>query len=62
MGVADQDGAGDMHFLGLDTATPYLASYGQEDGGKTAYYRARWVGTRGQLGPWSEVVEATVVG
>ena len=30
------------------------------DGGKTAVYMARWVNTRGEKGPWSEVTTATV--
>src|SRR5436190_1457406 len=28
--------------------------------GKTAYYALRWVSTRGEKGPWSEVCAATV--
>ena len=30
------------------------------DAGKTAYYALRWVSTRGEQGPWSEVAAATV--
>jgi hypothetical protein len=30
------------------------------DGGKTAVSMARWVNTRGEKGPWSEVTTATV--
>jgi hypothetical protein len=30
------------------------------DGGKNAHYILRWVNTRGQKGPWSEVVSATI--
>jgi len=29
-------------------------------GGKTAVYMLRWVNTRGEKGPWSEVAAATV--
>ncbi|MCC6661417.1 MAG: hypothetical protein IT437_11080 [Phycisphaerales bacterium] len=29
-------------------------------GGKTAVYMLRWVNTRGEKGPWSEVTTATV--
>ncbi|MBU6413979.1 MAG: hypothetical protein KGS45_10940 [Planctomycetes bacterium] len=29
-------------------------------GGETAVYMARWVNTRGEKGPWSEVTTATV--
>lgn len=28
--------------------------------GKTAYYALRWVSTRGEKGPWSDVTTATV--
>jgi hypothetical protein len=30
------------------------------DTGRTAYYALRWVSTRGEKGPWSEVAAATV--
>ncbi len=30
-------------------------------GGQTVYYQARWVSTRGETGPWGELVSATVV-
>ena len=54
----------DMDFLALDTATPYVIEYGTADAGKTVYYMARWMGGPhgDQPGPWSETVEATVVG
>lgn len=31
------------------------------DGGKTVYYAARWAGKTSQIGPWSEIISATVV-
>jgi hypothetical protein len=52
----------DLTFVALDTATPYLAEYASTDGGKTAYYLLRWISTRDEKGPWSETVEATIVG
>jgi hypothetical protein len=30
------------------------------DSGNTAVYMARWINTRGEKGPWSEVITATV--
>jgi hypothetical protein len=30
------------------------------EAGKTAYYALRWVSTRGEKGPWSEITTATV--
>lgn len=47
-------------FLALDSRSPYLATYDGADGGKTAHYILRWVNTRGQKGPWSETVSATI--
>jgi hypothetical protein len=52
----------ELHFLGLDTRTPYVAEYGGEDGGKTAYYMLRWVNSKGEQGPWSQTVSATITG
>jgi hypothetical protein len=49
-------------FLALDTASPYTAEYPGADAGKTAYYLLRWVTTRGEKGPWSETVAATITG
>jgi hypothetical protein len=50
----------EMKILAIDTATPYVATFKGEDGGKTAYYRARWVNTRGEKGPWSQLYSATI--
>jgi hypothetical protein len=47
-------------FLALDTATPYTAEYPGANAGKTAHYLLRWVTTRGDKGPWSETVSATI--
>lgn len=47
-------------FLALDTATPYVADFPGSEGGKNAHYRLRWVSTRGDKGPWSEVFSATI--
>ncbi|HEV7858435.1 MAG TPA: hypothetical protein VGO91_07380, partial [Pyrinomonadaceae bacterium] len=30
-----------LHFMGLDTSTPYMVQFGGEDAGKTAYYMLR---------------------
>ena len=30
------------------------------DGGKTAHYLFRWANTRGEPGPWSETISATI--
>jgi hypothetical protein len=52
----------ELSFLALDSRTPYLAEYDGEDAGKTAHYMLRWVSARGEVGPWSVTVSATVGG
>jgi hypothetical protein len=51
-----------LRFLALDTATPYVAEYDGADAGKPAHYMLRWVSTRGEQGPWSQTVSATITG
>jgi hypothetical protein len=51
-----------LHFLGLDTSSPYMVQFGGEDAGKTAYYMLRWVNTKGEQGPWSQTASATITG
>jgi hypothetical protein len=53
-------GPNDVHYLALDTRTPYVAEFEGGDAGKTAYYMLRWVSTRGEPGPWSQTVSATI--
>jgi hypothetical protein len=54
--------ASECHYLATDTATPYTAEYEGADGGKIAHYMLRWVNTRGERGPWSQTVSATITG
>lgn len=51
-----------LHFLAMDTATPYVAQYDGADAGKVAHYMLRWVNRRGESGPWSQTVSATITG
>ena len=51
---------GELSFLAMDTASPYVAEYDGADGGKTAHYMLRWVKTGGDKGPWSETISATI--
>lgn len=53
---------GDCTYLATDTATPYLVELDPSKAGQTAHYLGRWVNTRGETGPWSETVSATVTG
>ena len=52
----------ELHFLALDTKTPYEARFDGADGGKPAHYMARWVNSRGEKGPWSPTSSATIGG
>jgi predicted phage tail protein len=46
----------------LNSGTPYLAEYTGAQAGQMVYYWLRWVNTRGEKGPWSEPVSATIAG
>ncbi len=49
-----------LTFLTMTTKPSFRAEYARAAGGKTAVYMARWVNTRGEKGPWSEITTATV--
>lgn len=54
-------GPGDAYrFLGLNTRGVLTTFFDTGDAGKTAHYCMRWTSTRGEKGPWSEVISATV--
>lgn len=55
---------GPEQFQRLDESrrSPYMLEYTGADVGKTAYYMLRWVNSRGEKGPWSETVSATITG
>ena len=56
--------SGPEQFQRLDESrrSPYTVEYTGADAGKTAYYMLRWVNSRGEKGPWSETVSATITG
>ena len=62
MKVGDPAPAGpkDVHYLALDTRTPYTVEFEAGDAGKTAYYMLRWISTRAETGPWSATVSGTI--
>lgn len=43
------------------TKSPFLVLWDSSDGGKIAYYAARWVTRRGLVGPWSAITAQTVL-
>jgi hypothetical protein len=49
-----------LTFLTMTTKPSFRAEFKAGEGGKTAVYMARWVNTRGEKGPWSDVTTATV--
>jgi hypothetical protein len=51
----------ELEFVNEFTRTRMTLDYQMTQGGQTVYYQARWVSTRGDTGPWGELVSATVV-
>ena len=49
-----------MQFVTLATNGEATTTFPQSAAGKTAVYCLRWVGPRGNVGPWSETATATV--
>ncbi len=52
----------ELTYLATCTAAPYVVTFDGTQAGKTVYYWLRWVNTRGEAGPWSNVASAMVVG
>ena len=45
-----------------DTNSPYLYTFDGSDAGQMGHWMLRWVNTKGEPGPWSETVSATIPG
>lgn len=52
----------DWQFLGLDSATPYLAVFDSADAGAPVWIRGCWVNSRQEQGPWSATLSTRVPG
>ncbi|QOJ15579.1 MAG: hypothetical protein HRU75_13430 [Planctomycetia bacterium] len=52
--------AGAFRFLSVNARGTLQADFTTAEAGQTAYYALRWLSTRGETGPWSEVAAATV--
>ncbi|GIK33432.1 MAG: hypothetical protein BroJett009_24240 [Armatimonadota bacterium] len=52
----------DYDFAALDTKTPQTWNFDPADAGQMGHWVARWVNTRGDQGPWSDTVSATIPG
>jgi hypothetical protein len=44
----------------FDTHTPFTLEFDENQRGKTVYICLRWENTRGEKGPWSEIVSAII--
>ena len=42
------------------TRSPEEISFQANDGGKTAHYLLRWMNSKGETGPWSTIISATI--
>ena len=62
IGTTPPASVSELNYLATDTRTPYVAQFDAADAGKTAYYWLRWENTKGETGPWSSAVSATVTG
>ncbi|MBL8880052.1 MAG: hypothetical protein JNG88_13105, partial [Phycisphaerales bacterium] len=49
-----------FRFLSVSTSGTLQTDFSTAEAGKTAYYALRWLSTRGETGPWSEIAAATV--
>ncbi|MGB4776266.1 MAG: hypothetical protein WBP45_13910 [Daejeonella sp.] len=52
----------ELSYLATDTRSPYTCLFDVADAGKAVYYWLRWENTRGETGPWSDAVMATITG
>ncbi len=52
----------ELSYMATDTASPYTYHFAGDNAGKAVYYWLRWENTRGEVGPWSNVVMATITG
>jgi hypothetical protein len=49
-----------MQFVTMATRSPHTVKYTSEQRGLMVFYATRWVNTRGETGPWSEIVSAII--
>ncbi|MCC6970559.1 MAG: hypothetical protein IT434_10090 [Phycisphaerales bacterium] len=53
-------GEGILRFVAVNTSASFVLNYPLSDGGRTAYYRMRWVSLTGERGPWDEQSQSTI--
>jgi hypothetical protein len=49
-----------VSLLTMTIRASFRAEFKAGEGGKTAVCMARWINTRGEKGPWSEITTATM--
>jgi hypothetical protein len=50
----------DLVHSSFDTRTPFTLEFDEDQRGKTVYFCLCWENTRGEKGPWSEIVNAII--
>ena len=50
----------DLVHSSFDTRTPFTLQFDEDQRGKTVYFCLCWENTRGEKGPWSEIVSAII--
>jgi len=59
-GPTPPESLSELRFVALATRSPHVIEHMAASAGASAHYWVRWVSTRGETGPWSEAVSATV--
>lgn len=59
--AASVSGLDELEFHAMFSRNAVLSEFDAADAGKICTYAARWVGTRGDVGPWSALLTATVL-
>jgi hypothetical protein len=50
----------DLTHSAIDTSSPFTLSFEHDQRGKTVYFALRWENTRGEKGPWSDIMSAII--
>ena len=49
-----------FHSMGMASRKTHVINFSVADGGRTVWYRFRWIGTRSQVGNWSSVYSSLI--
>ncbi|MDR1337048.1 MAG: hypothetical protein LBK22_09485 [Tannerella sp.] len=50
----------EMQLVAMAVRSPYTIEYTSGERGRTVWYATRWINSRGEKGPWSEIVSAII--